>query len=319
VLPIYNEDETVLELHRRLTAALAGIDGYEIVFVDDRSTDDSWNLLHAIAQRDEHVRAVRLSRNFGHQRAITAGLELAHGRAVVLMDGDLQDPPEVIPALFARFGEGYDVVYAVRSERSGESWFKRVTATVFYRTLRRMAQVDIPRDTGDFRLLSRRVADVLVEMPEQARFLRGMTAWIGFRQTGVPYARDARHAGRTNFTVRTMLRFAADAIVSFSTLPLRLASTLGFLVVGICAIVLAYTVYLKFFTDRTVQGFTTVTLLVAFLGGIQLLAVGILGQYVARIFDETKRRPLFVVDEVVDGALLSDVPQRPNHEPPSSI
>jgi polyisoprenyl-phosphate glycosyltransferase len=244
---------------------------------------------------------LRFSRNFGHQIAISAGLDAARGDAVVVMDGDLQDPPEVIPALLAQWEQGYDVVYGVRVHREGETAFKRITATLFYKLLRRLAQVDIPEQAGDFRLYSRRAADALRQMPERARFIRGMSSWIGFRQTGVPYRRDPRYAGDTKYPLRKMARFSLDAIMSFSTTPLRIMSMFGFGVVVLCCAYLAYVFYAKLFTTRTVHGFTSVVVLVALLGGIQLLCLGVVGQYIARIFEEAKRRPLYILDEPVAG------------------
>jgi dolichol-phosphate mannosyltransferase len=301
VVPIYNEVETIDELCRRLHSSLSQINDYEIVAVDDASTDGSWELLRSQAARDLRIRVARLSRNFGHQIAISAGLDLARGDAVVVMDGDLQDPPEVIPSLLAKWREGYDVVYAVRTERGGEGWFKRASAAVFYRLLRVLAQVDIPAQAGDFRLLSRRAVDAIGAMPEQARFLRGMAAWIGFRQIAVPYRRDPRYAGATKYPIRRMLRLAADAVTSFSAAPLRLVSALGFTFVIFCGGYLVYVLYVHFLTDRTVEGWTTVVVLILLIGGIQLLSLGIVGQYVARVFDEAKRRPLYLFDSVVEG------------------
>lgn len=299
-VPIYNEVDTLPELHRRLSAALEPLGAFEIVFVDDRSSDGSWEALVKLSEADARVRLVRLSRNFGHQVAISAGLDAARGDAIVLMDGDLQDPPELIPQLVAKWQEGYDVVYAVRTEREGESAFKRTTAKLFYRLIRRMSSIDIPEQAGDFRLFSRRAADAIRSMPERARFLRGMASWVGFRQTGVPYRREARFAGETKYPLRKMIGFAADAISSFSTTPLRMVSTLGFAVVGFCAAYLVYTLYRHFFTDETVQGWTSVVVIVLLLGGVQLVSLGIVGQYVARIFEEAKGRPLYLVDETVD-------------------
>jgi polyisoprenyl-phosphate glycosyltransferase len=300
VTPVYNEAETLPELHRRLTAALEPLGRYEVVLVDDGSSDASWQVLRDLARGDGHLRLVRLSRNFGHQIALSAGLDAARGDAVVSMDSDLQDPPEVIPELVAKWREGYDVVYAVRTRREGESHFKRATASLFYKTIDRMSSVAIHNQAGDFRLLSRRALDALLSMPERARFLRGMSSWIGFRQIGVGYEREARHAGSTKYPLRRMLGFASDAMTSFSTTPIRIVVGLGFVSVVICLLALAWTLYLRLFTDNTIQGWTSVIVVVLFLGGVQLLSLGIIGQYVARIFEEVKDRPLYVVDEVVD-------------------
>jgi dolichol-phosphate mannosyltransferase len=303
VVPIFNEVDTVPELHRRLTTALAEVGEYELVLVDDRSSDGSWEVLVDVASRDPHVRVVRLSRNFGHQIALSAGLDAARGDAVVFMDGDLQDPPEVIPQLLAKWHEGYDVVYAVREHREGETRFKRGTAKLFYRLMKRMSQVDIPEDAGDFRLLSRRAADAVRRMPERARYLRGMTSWIGFRQTGVPYRRDARTAGETKYPLRKMVKFAIDATLSFSTAPLRFVSTLGLAMVVFCFAYLVYSA-VRFATGHTVVGWTSLVILLLLIGGIQLLSLGVVGQYVARIFEESKGRPLYVVDEIVEAPPL---------------
>lgn len=297
--PVYNEAETIGEFHRRLTGALEALEPYEILLVDDGSTDDSWERMRALAARDPHVRLLRLSRNFGHQPALTAGLEAARGDAVVLLDSDLQDPPEVIPQLVAKWRDGYDVVYATRIDRAGETRFKVATAAVFYRLLRRMTRTDVPSNAGDFRLLSRRAVDALMRMPERARFLRGMTSWVGFRQTGVPYRRDARYAGTTKYPTRKMVRFATDAITSFSTAPIKVVTGLGFVLVVFCVAVLVWALVTHFVTHQTVQGWTSVIVLVLLLGGVQLLSLGVIGQYVARIFEETKQRPLYVVGETV--------------------
>lgn len=305
VAPVHNEAESLPELHRRVTATLAELGSYEIVLVDDGSTDESWPAMLALAAGDPHVRLLRLSRNFGHQAALTAGLDAARGDAVVLMDADLQDPPELIPALVAKWREGFDVVYGLRTGREGETWFKRSTASLFYRLLRRMTRVDIPADAGDFRLLSRRAVEALARMPERARFLRGMTSWVGFRQAGVPYQRDARYAGETKYPTRRMIRFALDAITSFSTTPIRLVTGVGFVVVAFCVGVLAWAVYIKFFTDTAVAGWTSVLIVVLLLGGMQLVAFGVIGQYVARIFEEAKQRPLYLVEESVEGGMTT--------------
>jgi polyisoprenyl-phosphate glycosyltransferase len=300
VAPIYNERESVGELWRRLTPTLASLGPYEIVLVDDGSTDGTWEALRELAVRDEHVRLLRLSRNFGHQIALTAGLDTARGDAVVLIDGDLQDPPELIPELVARWKEGFDVVYAVRERRDGESRIRLLAIAVFYRLLRRMAATDIPADTGDFRLLSRRAVDSLARMPERARYLRGMTSWIGFPQTGVTYRRDARFAGDSKYPLAKLVRLASDGIASFSTAPIKLLTRLGFVMIVFCAGVLAWTLYTRFFTHNAPQGWTSVLAVVLLLGGVQLLGMGIVGQYIARIFEETKQRPLYLVAEVVE-------------------
>jgi polyisoprenyl-phosphate glycosyltransferase len=305
VAPIHNEAETIPELHRRLTSVLTDLGDYEIVLVDDGSTDRSWEHMIALAPGDPHLRLVRLSRNFGHQAALTAGLEAARGDAVVLIDSDLQDPPELIPLLVAKWREGFDVVYGLRTKREGETLFKRSTASVFYRLLRGMTRIEIPADAGDFRLLSRRAVDALARMPERARFLRGMTSWLGFPQAGVQYERDARHAGATKYATRRMISFALDAMTSFSTTPIRVVTGLGFVLVAFCAVVLGWTVYIKVFTNTAVAGWTSLLIVVLLLGGMQLVSLGIIGQYVGRIFEEAKQRPLFVVGEIVEGGTTS--------------
>jgi dolichol-phosphate mannosyltransferase len=304
VIPILNEEPLVAELHERVTAAVAPLGAYELIVVDDGSTDGTWSRLVELAAVDPHLRLVRLSRNFGHQIALTAGLEGARGDAVVTMDGDLQDPPEVIPDMVSRWQQGYDVVYGVREEREGETRYKLWTARLFYRLIGRLSPVEIPAEAGDFRLLSRRAADALRAMPERARFLRGMTSWIGFPQIGVPYRRDARTAGKTKYPTRKMIKFAADAITSFSSAPLRIVSGIGFILVGFCAAYLMYTLYVRFVTDDTVEGWTSVIVVLLLIGGAQLIGLGVIGQYVGRIYDEAKGRPLYVVSELVDSASL---------------
>jgi dolichol-phosphate mannosyltransferase len=300
VAPIFNERDSVEEFWRRLTLALAPLGEYEVVLVDDGSTDGSWEEMRGIAARDEHLRLLRLSRNFGHQVALTAGLDAARGDAVVLIDADLQDPPELIPELVARWEEGVDVVYAVRERRDGESRLRLLAIALFYRLFRRLAATDIPADTGDFRLLSRRAVDSLARMPERARYLRGMTSWIGFRQVGVPYHRDPRFAGSSKYPFAKLLRLASDGIASFSVAPIRLLTRLGFVMIVFCAGVLAWTLYTRFFTHNAPQGWTSVLAIVLLLGGIQMLGMGIVGQYIARIFEETKQRPLYFVAEIVE-------------------
>ena len=270
------------------------------MLVDDGSSDGSWDTLLELAARDPHLRLLRLSRNFGHQAALSAGLDAARGEAIVLMDADLQDPPELIPQLVSKWHEGFDVVYAVRGQREGEPRLRLASISLFYRLLHRITATEIPQNAGDFRLLSRRAADAIAAMPERARFLRGMTSWIGFRQTGVQYTRDARYAGESKYPPRKLIRLALDGITSFSTAPIKLVTALGFALVVFCAGVLAWTLYVRFFTSHHPQGWTSVIAVVLLLGGVQLLSLGVIGQYVARIFDETKQRPLYLVDEVVE-------------------
>jgi len=311
VAPVYEEEAGLAEFHRRASAALTALPedfGYELVLVDDGSTDTSWGQLRQLAAEDSHVVAHRLSRNFGHQLAITAGTELARGDVVVIIDSDLQDPPELIGEMLARWLEGWDVVYGRRRSRAGESRFKLASARVFYRLLQRLSDVDLPLDAGDFRLMDRRVVDVLVNMPEQNRYIRGMVAWAGFRQCAVDYDRQPRHAGETNYTIRRMFRLAGDATVSFSDWPLTLATKLGFLVSVLSVVFLLGIVVAKIVNPTyALPGYTSLMAVVLFLGGVQMITIGILGQYVARIYRESKRRPLYVVAETaptVDGRTL---------------
>jgi glycosyltransferase involved in cell wall biosynthesis len=297
VVPIYNEEQTLPELHRRLAEVLSELGDHEIVLVDDGSTDASWLLMKRLSKSNRSIRLLRLSRNFGHQAAITAGLDTASGDAVVIMDGDLQDPPELIPELLQQWRAGFDVVYAVRDSRAGEARWRLVAIGLFYKLLRRIAGGNIPENVGDFRLLSRPVVEALRAMPERTRFLRGMTNWVGFNQTGVRYERDARFAGKSNYPPGKLLRLALDGITSFSTVPMQLAAWLGFALVGFCLIVLVWTFYTRLFTDQAPQGWTSLLAVVLLLGGVQLLSLGIIGQYIARIFEETKQRPIYLISE----------------------
>ena len=305
VLPVYNEEEIIPELDRRLRSFLADLDGigdsWEVVFVNDGSKDRSLPMLKELAAAEPRYKVVSFARNFGHQMAITAGLDRAEGSAVVVMDADLQDPPEVVKGMLERWREGFDVVYAVRSKRHGETWFKRVTAAAYYRLLRAMlGGISIPVDAGDFRLMSRPVVLTLRALREQHRFVRGMVAWVGFKQTAVTYERPARFAGETKYPLRKMLRFAVDGITSFSTVPLRMAIWLGVLA-GIVALVGGlWAIYVRLFDDGVVPGWTTLMILVALGSSAQLLMTGILGEYVGRIYEEVKRRPLYVVGEEVN-------------------
>lgn len=300
IVPIYNEVEIIPELHRRLSAAMASMpEDYELLFVNDGSKDGSEHLLRDLAERDSHSRFINLSRNFGHQIAITAGMDLAMGDAVVVIDADLQDPPEVIPELAAKWREGYDVVYAVREKREGDSLFKRATAAAFYRLIAKITNIDIPVDTGDFRLMSRRALEGLKRIREKNRFVRGLVAWLGYRQIGVKFVRHERFAGVTKYPLKKMLRFAFDGITSFSFLPLQLATYMGFLVSGASFLGILYVVYLRLFTDATISGWASLMAAILFLGGVQLITIGIIGEYIGRIYDEVKGRPLYLTQEVV--------------------
>jgi polyisoprenyl-phosphate glycosyltransferase len=298
VIPVFNEAETLPELDRRLKQLLGGLSGvgpeWEVVFIDDGSKDASAELLVGMAAGELRYKVIGLSRNFGHQIAITAGLDRAEGEHVVVMDADLQDPPEVVQQMLDRAREGFNVVYGVRTKRHAETFFKRGTAALFYRFIRAMTQVDIPRDAGDFRLMSRSVVLTLRALREQHRFVRGMVAWVGFRQTAVYYDREARFAGETKYPLRKMLRFAIDGITSFSVLPLRLATWLG-LIAGVVAVAVGlWLFYVKFFARGAVPGWTGIMVAVTFGFSAQLVMTGILGEYIGRIYEEIKRRPLYI-------------------------
>jgi dolichol-phosphate mannosyltransferase len=296
VAPVYNEAETLPELYQRVREVMeqAG-DTWELVLVDDGSLDGSGDLILELSKKDPRVRPVVFARNFGHQIAVTAGLDYSRGQAVVIIDSDLQDPPEVVLLMIDKWREGYEVVYGVRTDREGESWFKLMTASLFYRLIYRITDVNIPLDTGDFRLLDRKVVDVMNQMRERHRFLRGMSSWIGFRQTGVEYRRAARFAGETKYPLRKMMKFASDAITGFSYLPLQLATYLGFISAGISILAIPIVIYLRFSGSEAFFGQATTLIAVLFLGGIQLISLGILGEYLGRLYDQAKGRPLYIV------------------------
>lgn len=309
VVPCFNEEAVVVETHRRLSSELERIGqahdlAYEILYLNDGSRDRTLDLLHQIhaehsarASRRGDVVVVALARRFGHQLAVTAGLELAQGDAVVVIDADLQDPPAVIEAMVERWNAGADVAYGVRESRQGESAFKRATASLFYRVMRRMTGIDIPADAGDFRLLSRRVVDVFNRMPERHRFIRGMIPWIGFRQEPVPYARAARFAGTTKYPFMKMLRLAFDGVTAFSNIPLKLTYWLGFSAATFSLAWIVWVVVDKLWFGTPVRGWSSLMAVILFLGAAQLITIGIVGEYIGRIYDEVKKRPLFVVDE----------------------
>jgi len=303
VVPCYNEEESLPVLHRRLTKVLSSVtDQYEIVLSNDGSRDGTLETIRKLAVADPHVCGVDLSRNFGHQVCLTAGLDHARGEVIVMMDADLQDPPELIPRMIERWRAGADIVYAVRRKREGESFFKKATAAVFYRILRASTKVAIPVDTGDFRLIDRCALDAVLAVRESNRFLRGLFSWVGFRQEPIYYNRKARYAGETKYPLRKMIRFAMDGVTSFSTAPLRVAVWLGLMTAGF-AFLYGLRVIYQGMAGLTVPGWASTTVSVLFLGGIQLVTIGLLGEYVGRIFDEVKRRPLYLVREVIgDGA-----------------
>lgn len=301
VLPIYNEEEVIPELHVRLQEFLAQLGlPSEVVFVNDGSKDRSMELLRGIAKSEPRYRILSFARNFGHQTAITAGIDYARGAAVVVMDADLQDPPEVVLQMVAKWREGYDVVYGKRGKREGETWFKLFTAKWFYRVFAAMIPIQVPLDTGDFRLMSRRVVVALRALRETHRFVRGMVAWVGFKQTAVIYDRPGRFAGETKYPLKKMLRFAIDGITSFSVLPLRFATYLGMLISVMSVCVAVWAVVAHFFMHATVPGWTASVVLTSLLAAVQLLMIGILGEYIGRIYEQVKNRPLYVVGDTVN-------------------
>jgi len=298
VAPIYNEAQVIPELYRRVKEVMETIeDPWEFLLVDDGSSDGSTDLIRQIASQDVRVKPVIFARNFGHQLAVTAGLDYACGDAVIIIDADLQDPPELIPDLVTKWREGYEVVYAIRAEREGESWFKLFTASLFYRLIYKITDVKIPLDTGDFRLLDRQVIQVMRKMRERHRFLRGMSVWVGFKQTGVEYRRSARFAGETKYPFRKMFKFASDAITSFSYFPLQLATYLGFLSAVLSILAIPVVIVLRQSGMQAFLGQATTLIAVLFLGGVQLISLGILGEYIGRLYDEAKGRPLYIVRE----------------------
>lgn len=298
IIPIYNEEGNIPVLYERMTKVMTDLgESYELLFINDGSKDNSLALVMELAQKDEQVKYLDFSRNFGHQIAVTAGIDAAKGDAMVVIDADLQDPPELIREMFEKYKEGFEVVYAKRKKRQGETIFKKFTAKMFYRTLARITTLDIPLDAGDFRLIDRKVADVLKKMPEQNKYIRGQIAWIGFRQTYVEYDRDSRHTGETGYTLKKMIQFALDGITGFSNLPLRLATIAGFTVSGIAFLMMIYALISRFVWKDYEPGWTSLILSVLFIGGIQLITIGIIGEYINRISTNVRNRPLYVVRE----------------------
>jgi polyisoprenyl-phosphate glycosyltransferase len=298
IAPIFNEQDSLPELYRRISDLMATTtDSWELILVNDGSTDGSAELIRELAARDSRVRPVLFARNFGHQIAVTAGLDYSRGRTVVIIDADLQDPPELILDMLTKWREGYEVIYAVRAEREGETWFKTFTASLFYRLIARITDVNIPLDTGDFRMMDRKVVDVLNRMREKHRFLRGMSAWVGFRQIGIPYRRAARFAGETKYPFKKMFRLALNAITGFSYFPLQLATWIGFVAAGISIFAIPLVIVLRVAGNQQLSGQATTLIAVLFIGGVQLISLGILGEYIGRIYDEVKGRPLYIVSE----------------------
>jgi len=313
VVPVFNEVETIDVFYARMKKVLESLSpmSYELIFVDDGSRDGSFAKLTGLADHDTRVRVVKLSRNFGHQNAVTAGVDTAQGDAVVIIDADLQDPPEVIPSMFRKWREGYDVVYGVRENREGEKWMKRYTAALFYRLMKRITRIEIPVDVGDFRLMSRRVVDKFKQIRERDRFIRGLVSWVGFRQTGVMYKREKRYAGETKYPIGKMIKFSLDGITSFSQAPLKIATWIGY---GVSLIALLYTmiIIVEKFMGMTVPGFASIMAGMLFLGGVQLICLGIMGEYIGRIFNETKARPIYIIEEVYEKTQTTNEPGPPN-------
>jgi polyisoprenyl-phosphate glycosyltransferase len=301
IAPIFNELENIPELYPRVRDVMEQTgEPWELILVDDGSTDGSTDVIRKLAENDSRVRPVIFARNFGHQIAVTAGIDYSRGDAVVIIDSDLQDPPEVILDLIEKWREGYEVVYAVRAEREGESWFKKVTASLFYRVIYRITDVNIPLDTGDFRLMDKKVVAVMKQMREKHRFLRGMSSWVGFKQVGVEYKRKPRLSGETKYPFSKMVKLALNAVTSFSYFPLQLATYLGFIAAGLSVLAIPIVAVLRLTTGTALLGQATTLIIVLFLGGVQLISLGIIGEYIGRIYDETKDRPLYVVAQAPD-------------------
>ncbi len=298
IVPIFNEENNLEELFNRLVSSVSNITAnYEIIFVNDGSSDSSINKIIEFAKGNKSIRYISFSRNFGHQVAISAGIDKCKGKTVVIIDGDLQDPPELIPDLYAKYQEGYNVVYAKRKSRKGESFLKKLTAKMFYRILSRITSIEIPLDTGDFRLFDDKILKNLRIMPEKHKFIRGQISWLGFKQTFIEYDRDSRKHGETKFTYRKMANFAVDGITSFSSFPLKIVTFLGFSVSFIALLIILYALYSKFIMDRVITGWTSLLISSMFIGGVQLISIGIIGEYISRINSEVKNRPLYIIDQ----------------------
>ncbi|QCJ44142.1 glycosyltransferase family 2 protein [Bacillus sp. S3] len=315
VVPMYFEEEVARECYNRLKKVMEDYKiNYEFVFINDGSTDKTMDILREISSGNHRSKVIDFARNFGHQNAVTAGIDHASGDAIVIIDADLQDPPELIPQLIDKWKEGYEVVYAKRKARKGETFFKLLTAKVFYRFLNYMSDIEIPKDTGDFRIIDRKVADVFKNMTERNRFIRGMMSWVGFRQTYVEYERDERFAGETKYPFRKMIKFASDGIIAFSSKPLRIVTGFGFFTVLISIGLLLYTIIVKLIGYQIEAGWASIMVAVSFFSGIQLLGLGIIGQYIARIYDESKNRPIYIVKETLNMDELSDYQEKGNEK-----
>jgi len=311
VIPAYNEQEVISETYRRLTKVLSDMgEPYELIFVNDGSKDTTAQIIAGFCENDPAVRLINFTRNFGHMSAISAGMEHARGQAIFVIDADLQDPPEVFPEMAARWKEGYHVAYGKRIKRKGESVFKRWSATVFYRFLRRMTSVDLPSDTGEFRLIDRKVCDAVNKMPEKSRYIRGLVGWVGFRQVPVEYTREERFAGATKYPLRKMIAFAMDAVTSFSYKPLKLATMLGFLISLLSFIYIVFVLYQRFFTDQTITGWASIIAAVLFTQGIVLMILGLMGEYIGRIYTELQNRPLYIIQEIIEKPAITEQPAK---------
>lgn len=311
IVPIYNEQESIIELHSRLNHSLNNLTfEYEIIFIDDGSQDRSFDIINQLASKDSRIKYIHLSRNFGHQIAISAGIDHCQGDAAIIIDGDLQDPPELIPVLCNKFMEGYDVVYAKRNKRKGESIFKKLTAKAFYKVMKKATSIDIPEDVGDFRIISRKVIDCLKQMPEQNKFLRGQIAWMGFKQCAIYYDRDGRKYGKTGYSLSKMIDLAGDAITSFSNKPLKIVTRFGFIVSFISFCLIIYALYRHIITGKTIDGWTSIIVSSMFIGGVQILAIGVIGSYLGRINKNIVARPLYLIDSTnINKSKKSDSPK----------
>jgi dolichol-phosphate mannosyltransferase len=301
IVPIYNEEETILEMYRRVSSVMNILDGTsELILINDGSKDDSLHLMRQLRDKDQRVSYLSLARNFGHQVAVTAGLNFARGEAVIILDADLQDPPELIPEMIGLWQDGFQVIYAKRTKRHQESWFKKCTAYAFYRLLKSLADVDIPTDTGDYCLMDRQVVNILNSMPERNRYIRGLRSWVGFRQTYVKFERDPRFAGEVKYTFRKSLKLAINSLISFSQVPLRISTYLGLLSAGFAILMAFLVLYWRIHDAHSpLTGFASIMIAVFFLGSVQLISIGILGEYIGRIYEEIKGRPLYTLSEIM--------------------
>jgi len=298
VIPVYNEEKIINELYKRLSKSVQIItQDYELIFINDGSKDNTLFLLKNLTSKDIRVKYINFSRNFGHQIAVTAGIDMANAEALVIIDGDLQDPPELIPKMYEKYKEGFKVVYAKRKERKGETWFKKITAKLFYRLLQKLTSIEIPLDTGDYRLIDRKVVESLRNMPEQNKFIRGQIAWLGFKSTFVEFVRDERRFGTTGYPFSKMLKFAIDGITGFSEKPLIYVRNIGIFVSFIAFLIMLYALYSHYILNRTITGWTSMIVASMFIGGIQLFSLGIIGEYIGRINTEVKNRPLYIIEE----------------------